>query len=487
MLNYYRNDPLSRTEIQSPSTPQYFIEESTALIESLNKFRKGEPIEPIVEAIYRLKETHDTHSLISKIPAAFLDPTLREALLDILKKVSRYRESVASLYQISKGVPIVRTMRFVAVKLPAKAFTRVSASECNPAIRQVVATLPQAQLYQQKIKKICKVLADSEAGADAKLSKQTQKTLQEARIHAEIQLIYYCELHVFAGSLWPRVVRSSKNACWLCNTFISSHGRMYTSKCHGRLYPGWRLPLLVTPGHVTDSFDMALRRQISESLDSIIGGRRSTFPFPDESTLSLVRPKVSALVVTSDVAPLPSAVEETTKEPLRHADQLEAQTTVDLGIWQGEHSTSQTPMAGRERDVSVTKVGSDVPNPHPHSQISTDSFVSNSRSIRTSKAKSRFFLPGETSPMYTAGNLEVQVEYAGGSAKDATGDAGGKLSCKMEKLSLDAAAVVEKDPSIRIVDAESLGKDELPCQAGEPVVIYLRGGGSMLRITLGRL
>jgi hypothetical protein len=65
-------------------------------------------------------------------------------------------------------------------------------------------------------------------------------TLKKVEIHAEIQLLFYCELK--ASELPPRVICSSKDACFLCNALIFTHGNMHTPRSHGRLYPGWRLP-----------------------------------------------------------------------------------------------------------------------------------------------------------------------------------------------------------------------------------------------------
>src|SRR5271167_475092 len=60
------------------------------------------------------------------------------------------------------------------------------------------------------------------------------------RIHAEIQIIYHYELNPVPIS--PRVICSSKSACFLCNLFAQVHRKFYIARTHGRLYENWKLP-----------------------------------------------------------------------------------------------------------------------------------------------------------------------------------------------------------------------------------------------------
>jgi len=61
-------------------------------------------------------------------------------------------------------------------------------------------------------------------------------------VHAEVQLIVHYELYPCYPL--PRVVGASKEACYLCDLFITTHRRFYVSKTHGRLYDGWTVPNL---------------------------------------------------------------------------------------------------------------------------------------------------------------------------------------------------------------------------------------------------
>ena len=63
---------------------------------------------------------------------------------------------------------------------------------------------------------------------------------QFVKVHAEIQLLFFYELN--PGRLRPRVICSSKSACYLCNLFFKLHGQFYIPRTHGRLYYKWTLP-----------------------------------------------------------------------------------------------------------------------------------------------------------------------------------------------------------------------------------------------------
>lgn len=102
------------------------------------------------------------------------------------------------------------------------------------------------------------------------------------------------------------------------------------------------------------------------------------------------------------------------------------------------------------------------------------------------ESKTRCFSLGETCLMYTTDNLDIQIEYAKKAVKDTVEDASNRLSRKTERLSPETATAIEKNEEVQIVDAGSLGKDGMSCQAGEPPVIYLRECGSTRRITLAK-
>ena len=68
---------------------------------------------------------------------------------------------------------------------------------------------------------------------------QIPKQQLQRFVHAEIQLIAHYET---SSNRLPRVIGSSKHACFLCNAFIQAHGTFYVSKTHGQCYEQWYIP-----------------------------------------------------------------------------------------------------------------------------------------------------------------------------------------------------------------------------------------------------
>lgn len=110
---------------------------------------------------------------------------------------------------------------------------------------------------------------------------------------AEIQFIFHGELQLDVK--FPRVICSSKDACLLCGAFISLHGRTYTPRCHGRLYPGWRLPWIPQLMNLQPSLNRFPESACNESFGALISTRkRIAYPCPPESTLLTLPTSVSA-------------------------------------------------------------------------------------------------------------------------------------------------------------------------------------------------
>ncbi|RYP89589.1 hypothetical protein DL770_004310 [Monosporascus sp. CRB-9-2] len=137
------------------------------------------------------------------------DPNLKGNLINTLEKVSRYRETATFLCSTARRFILARKMQIVTVELPEKAFDRVPTDQYTPRFQQTMA----ANHAPGQLGDICRLLGVSEKEAQKLFAQQSRKTLKEAKIHAEIQLIHYCELHSSSMALWPRVIRSSKDAC----------------------------------------------------------------------------------------------------------------------------------------------------------------------------------------------------------------------------------------------------------------------------------
>lgn len=140
------------------------------------------------------------------------------------------------------------------------------------------------------------------------------------KIHAEIQLLFFYELNPHLPR--PRIICSSKSACYLCNLFFGIHGIFHIRRSHGRLYDKWILPdWLPIPeprraelGVLATQLDGALKAKIQEGCDK--------HKHPIESVLSIPTPwtpattlTASSLSSTSTIRPQPSLTSISTVRP----------------------------------------------------------------------------------------------------------------------------------------------------------------------------
>lgn len=102
-------------------------------------------------------------------------------------------------------------MTAVPVKLPEEAFSFASYNTYTPSLLSTVTRIDK-QYHQHKLfSQVCHLLNTTVEEASSQFSGQVRRTLREAKIHAEIQLVTYCELQ--KPKLPPRVFCSSKDAC----------------------------------------------------------------------------------------------------------------------------------------------------------------------------------------------------------------------------------------------------------------------------------
>ncbi|TVY31847.1 hypothetical protein LSUB1_G008297 [Lachnellula subtilissima] len=107
------------------------------------------------------------------------------------------------------------------------------------------------------------------------------------KVHAEIQLLFYYELHPDCPR--PRIICSSKSACYLCNLFFRLHGGFHIPRTHGRLYDKWILPdWLDIPSQCHTNFGIIVT-QLEATLDREIRSgslsKKKRYVHPNESVL----------------------------------------------------------------------------------------------------------------------------------------------------------------------------------------------------------
>jgi len=129
-------------------------------------------------------------------------------------------------------------MKIVLVSVPQNAFQEIPTNQYSPTFPSTVSRINALHKRQWDISQVCRLLNVSEIEANDHFVQQTRKTFKDAKIHAEIQLLFYCELEAF--KLPPRVFCSTRTtrifnrACRIargCNLTYSRRSKLFLHYC----------------------------------------------------------------------------------------------------------------------------------------------------------------------------------------------------------------------------------------------------------------
>ena len=466
------------------------------LADSWAEHQKPAELENLVEGVFRLKQIGNLQALLDSIPNRAMCPSSRRNLINIIGKVSRYREAARFLCRTARKAPSLRQSRVVLVNLPKEAFHRVSGGDYTPQFASAIARL--STNYQgSEVGYLCRLLNTSLAQLNDQLATQTRKTLREAKVHAEIQLVYHYELNT--SRLPPRAICSSKDACFLCNTFILMHGKMHMPRYHGRLYPGWRLPLMSNLYDLDLKFNSALENQIKDSLEILLSRHKKTvYPDPNESTL-LTLPLSTSTLRTSALAVAAEREEASANNSpanypgrlVEHSISLDDRASVysstdveSISLVLGSRST----LTAEEDRVPETG----LPDQHATQLSSRCSPLTNCHNNTTSHIAELVqgvpqvsnIVTAHEPHFHTAGPLELHIEYTSGTASGSNKN-NAEIAYSIEWLSVEKAKELLDHQTAKVVDVELLQcqtSHELNCH--NDMLIMARG--AVIRIASRR-
>ncbi|KAF1836680.1 hypothetical protein BDW02DRAFT_628553 [Decorospora gaudefroyi] len=161
---------------------------------------------------------------IASVPNLVMDPSARESL----------RIRLGHIGHIFRNIDI----RPVYIE-PADLSTMLNCSQTSIQQRLLNARTRCSGQTVKMGKKLLATISDVQQRVDPHIySAQAQGRY---KVHAEIQLLCYYERR--PDTMFPpRVLKSSKDACFLCDMFIKTHEKFYIPKTHGRVYDLWMLP-----------------------------------------------------------------------------------------------------------------------------------------------------------------------------------------------------------------------------------------------------
>ncbi|KAI1741950.1 hypothetical protein F4680DRAFT_50162 [Xylaria scruposa] len=459
---------------------------------SWKKYQEVQKLGEVVEAVNSLRQTENFKEILSgPIPNRQVDPGIRCSLLNMIRKVSRYRESARILFLAAREFPLLRQMQVVVAELAIDAFNRPTISQdYRPAIHTTISRAPNLTKSERDVKQMCDLLKTSVKAANTEYDKQVRDALKNSKIHAEIQLLYYYQIMLHGQLCPPRVICSSKSACWLCNTFIFHHGKIHMPRSHGRLYPGWRLPNFHGGwfNDIASTFNQRLENIITESLKTLYRRRTKTaYPCPIESALSTVtwlsvqpnnRKLLDDVVRSEEVKRLSTAlVCDVTKSTEIITTESRDQTNLEKVLAKDTVLKEFMSFDTLPSESSMASVVSCASN---HSRtLSGD--ISQGPQENTEAYKIAL---GDVSPVYPSGPLQLQFEYASDHGQPTHVDSPPKqLLCTAQWISHKELQHLELHDGVAI-DVDSLTRDEVSYSTDTANNIYLSIEKAVLRLTM---
>ncbi|PQE33415.1 Heterokaryon incompatibility protein [Rutstroemia sp. NJR-2017a WRK4] len=472
-----------------------FVERARKVVRLINLWTKHQTasrLGELVEGVYHLRQVGDIQAVLNTIPNRDMDPSSRKNLLNIIRKVAKYREAARFLYRTAKRFTLVRQMKIVLINLPLEAFHKGAVDSHNPELPLKILQLPVPNGQAWLLENICRLLNIDILEASNSFVKQARRTLKEGKIHAEIQLLFHFETRI--SKLLPRVVCSSKDACFLCNAFILMHGKMHTPRYHGRLYPGWRLPEFLR-ADLQSSFNQILEHHIRDSLTTLFSRRQKTvYPDPNESTL-LTLP-VSTSTVRSISKPEPNIeVNDEMMQPLPtdHMAKESDNTILDsrpspklLNYSIDSKPSAESSFANIEKEVeaqlSNNGLSQLVPSLSSTEELPYDVVFGSDYRLIQGEMLSKSVRINSKSSLYNVGPLEVQIGYSIEPSLTTPERYSKELPFNIEWLTMDEGRELRDQQTASIIDAELLegetlhSLDDLNC-------LYIAAQKSILRIT----
>ncbi|KAK8039835.1 hypothetical protein PG993_008246 [Apiospora rasikravindrae] len=452
---------------------------------AVNKGDKDDGDDVLGELEAGFKSLFEILSRVGKVDAAHIEREAFDAIVSMCSAriLDRLRFKAGSQRQSAKKL-------LEDVLFSLRTFRRIPVENLRPILASKIQKLVSEKGKPYPPDDICRLLKVKEPDANRMYAEKTRRTLKEGKVHAEIQLLFHCEQENFKFP--PRVVCSSKDACFLCNTFILMHGKMHTPRSHGKLYPGWRLPNMGST-KLHSRFVQQLDNLTRGSLDTLLlRGTKTFYHDPNESTIFTLPVSTttlcsqgthhSALQINEDNAPQQLQL-ETVEELAAGPSPLESPGTSTAG------SLHEGKLATIVEEVEVVKspeMKKGYPsNASPISSLSE--LLSNITVEDDGQTPSNVPLPetvgaNRTSHFYSDGVLEVFVEY---SADITVPSASSKqLPFSVEWLDAEQAERTREVEAQHIFDA-GIVDVETSLSLNDQNSVYILAKGSLVKLTFG--
>lgn len=255
---------------------------------------RHEELARLVRHISLLTEEVPLPRLLEGLTNQDMSPTSKDRLLACLSKIKRYWECAPFLCQRAEQLSMLQNVVVQKVQYAAQAEGRPLPSPTTADFEQSLKRI-QHRGKPVQIHNLPKWMTKAAMSLQQSFPNDVNKIRTEAKVHAEVQLLAHYE-NVSHGVIPPRILASSKDACYLCHSLIKLHGKYEVPKSHGRLYKGWCLPAAYQDGPLQRSLNSFLERQISATLQGLMAlPRKPLVMFSNESTIFPINLSASTL------------------------------------------------------------------------------------------------------------------------------------------------------------------------------------------------
>lgn len=307
-LHEFLNDPWQTRSVNAGMTRRRLKDYrvlSHDLLDQLYTFNavqdwRQRSIVKLVHGIAQYMEQVPFKDLVDNLRYHPMDRSAIDRLHNCLSKIARYQQSAFFLSRMAKKIPLLRRVTVNRVHLDPVFFQQTLHDLGPSTMYAVLKTIPygKATLHMNNLPSWVQL-------GQWSFSPSVSKALRESKIHAEVQILAHYET-LSPEVVVPRVIASSKDACYLCHALIGLHGQYAMPKSHGRIYTGWRLPAT----HHMEALKQKLHDHLSQVIlhNVVKYARVKEKPrqsFPNESTLFPLNISASTLLSCLD---LPSQI-----------------------------------------------------------------------------------------------------------------------------------------------------------------------------------
>ncbi|KAL8766740.1 MAG: hypothetical protein Q9209_006562 [Squamulea sp. 1 TL-2023] len=215
--------------------------------------------------------------------SSLLDPSLKAYLPLALSKLGRYHRTACDLIDAARSsqYTLFRRISVQAIKKPELDMDIIAGHSTgfDQTLQRVTRSSPKYRhtSYNQ----------ESVSTARANFQSRVNNCTTPWKVHAEIQLLLFYQQATPLNR--PRIIGSSKSACYLCDLFIQRHGQFQVPRTHGRLYdrwiiPEWSINERSTTGYLRSAVDR-LNAALEAKIIYILMNERLRASHPAESVL----------------------------------------------------------------------------------------------------------------------------------------------------------------------------------------------------------